>query len=94
MQIVDTATLALLRRKTARASCITDAKYLSLIQHRLFVFNAKSECKGTNKLVNFGEFLREKTEFNERNKAFLTPDPAKEMIVTFFTKPIGESVTP
>ena len=39
------------------------------------------------------EFLREKTEFNERNKAFLTPDPAKEMIVTFFTKPIGESVT-
>ena len=40
-----------------------------------------------------GEFLREKTELNERNKAFLTPDPAKEMIVTFFTKPIGESVT-
>ena len=40
-----------------------------------------------------GEFLREKTEFNERNKAFLTPDPAKEMIVTFFTKPIGESET-
>ena len=32
-------------------------------------------------------------ELNERNKAFLTPDPAKEMIVTFFTKPIGESVT-
>ena len=30
---------------------------------------------------------------NERNKAFLTPDPAKEMIVTFFTKPIGESET-
>ena len=57
------------------------------------MINAKSECKGTNKL-NFGEFLREKTEFNERNKAFLTPDPAKEMIVTFFTKPIGESVTP
>lgn len=32
-------------------------------------------------------------ELNERNKAFLTPDPAKEMIVTFFTKPIGESET-
>ena len=57
------------------------------------MFNAYSECKDTNKLVNFGEFLREKTELNERNKAFLTPDPAKEMIVTFFTKPIGESVT-
>ena len=63
------------------------------VKHRQFVFNAYSECKGTNKLVNFGEFLREKTELNERNKAFLTPDPAKEMIVTFFTKPIGESVT-
>ena len=58
------------------------------------MFNAYSECKGINKLVIFGEFLREKTELNERNKASLTPDPAKEMIVTFFTKPIGESVTP
>ena len=57
------------------------------------MFNAYSECKGINKLVIFGEFLREKTELNERNKAFLTPDPAKEMIVTFFTKPIGESGT-
>ena len=29
-------------------------------------------------------------ELNERNKAYMTPDPAKEMIVTYFTIPRTE----
>lgn len=32
-------------------------------------------------------------ELNERNKAYMTPDPAREMIVTYFTIPRTESET-
>lgn len=32
-------------------------------------------------------------ELNERNKAYMTPDPAKEMIVTYLTIPRSESET-
>ena len=44
----------------------------------------KANAKEQINWLILGEFLREKTELNERNKAFLTPDPAKEMIITFF----------
>ena len=45
-------------------------------------------------LINSGEryWLDDKQikELNERNKAYMTPDPAKEMIVTYFTIPRTE----
>ena len=48
-------------------------------------------------LVNAGEryWLDDKQirELNERNKAYMTPDPAREMIVTYFTIPRTESET-
>ena len=48
-------------------------------------------------LVKAGEqyWLSDKQikELNERNKQFLTPDPATEMIVTYFTIPRTESET-
>ena len=48
-------------------------------------------------LINSGEryWLDDKQikELNERNKAYMTPDPAKEMIVTYFTIPRTKSET-
>ena len=48
-------------------------------------------------LIEAGEqyWLNDKQikELNERNKQFLTPDPATEMIVTYFTIPRAESET-
>ena len=48
-------------------------------------------------LINAGEryWLDDKQikELNERNKAYMTPDPAKEMIVTYFTIPRTKSET-